>query len=231
MAKPTYLDLDFGSRIEKVIDIIGGMSETARQTGISVPSISRWRDGTSDPSRTNIVKLAEAANVSLAWLATGDGEMKSSEESTNSNTNEGDYVSVPFYRATASAGHGAFTDGHSKPSHHLAFRKRWLEAKGFDLKHLVGLVVSGDSMEPTIHDGAAIIINMARNEVMDGNIYVIRIANRLWIKRTQWLTNGGLRLISDNKTYDNMDISATDLEHDDIEVIGQVVHTAYDLVK
>ncbi|PIE42525.1 MAG: hypothetical protein CSA47_00295 [Gammaproteobacteria bacterium] len=85
-------------------------------------------------------------------------------------------------------------------------------------------------MEPTIKDGASIIINTTRKEPADGNIYVIRIGDRLWVKRTQWLLDGGLRLNSDNDYYESMDIALGDFEHDDIEIVGQVVHTAYDLV-
>ncbi len=74
-------------------------------------------------------------------------------------------------------------------------------------------------MEPTIQNGAAIIINTSRNEAMDGDIFVVRIGDRLWVKRTQWLTDGGLRLISDNHIYEKMDVSAVDLQHDNIEVM------------
>ncbi len=183
------------------------------------------------PSRTNLVKLAETADVNLTWLATGIGEMDSSEDKNNTDTSESDYIHVPFFRTEASAGHGSFLDEQREPIHYLAFRWRWLKHHGFALKDLVGLVAKGDSMEPTIQDNAAIIINTSRNEVMDGKIYVIRMADRLWVKRTQWLPNNGLRLISDNKNYGDIDFTKNDLESEDIEVIGQVVHTAYDLVK
>ncbi len=232
MAKPTYSDLAFAERISQTINIIGGISEAARQIGVSIPSISRWRDGTSDPSRSNLVNLAKQAGVSVAWLATGEGSMHDAKEAPQAITGWDDnYEYVPFYKAEASAGHGSFLDEHREPTHYLAFRKRWLTAKGFALKDMVGLIARGDSMEPTVQNGAAIIVDTSRNEAMDGNVYVIRMGDRLWIKRTQWLPSGGLRLISDNKMYDSVDVTARDLEHDDIEVIGQVVHTAYDLIR
>ncbi len=231
MAKPTYFDSEFAERISQTIEIVGGTSETARQIGVSIPSIARWRDGTSDPSRSNLVNLAKQAGVSVAWLATGEGSMHDAKEVPETTTGWDDnYEYVPFYKTEASAGHGSFLDEHREPTHYLAFRKRWLSAHGFALKDLVGLVSRGDSMEPTIKDGAAIIINTTRKEPADGNIYVIRIGDRLWVKRTQWLLDGGLRLNSDNDYYESMDIALGDFEHDDIEIIGQVVHTAYDLV-
>ena len=83
-------------------------------------------------------------------------------------------------------------------------------------------------MEPTIPDGATILVDSSRIEPLDGKIYVIRIDDRLWIKRVQWILGGGLRLISDNRIYSDIDISKADLEHADVQICGQVVYVSYD---
>ena len=93
---------------------------------------------------------------------------------------------------------------------------------------LSAIFIRGDSMEPTIPDGATILVDSSRIEPLDGKIYVIRIDDRLWVKRVQWIPSGGLRLISDNRTYDNFDISKADLEHDNIQICGQVGNVSYD---
>lgn len=67
-----------------------------------------------------------------------------------------------------------------------------------------------------------------QKDIADGDIFVIRIADRLWVKRTQWLPNGHLRLISQNSIYEPFDIDPKD---DAFEIIGEVVHVAYDLNK
>ena len=84
-------------------------------------------------------------------------------------------------------------------------------------------------MEPTIKDGAAVVVDRRRNNPLDGKIYIVRLQDRLWVKRIQWTPNGGLRLISDNQIYSSFDISRMDLENEDMEVIGQIIHTSYDL--
>lgn len=61
----------FPDRVEFVIDKLGGPSEFARSTGVTLSTIARWRKGEAEPSRPNLVKMAEVANVSLEWLATG----------------------------------------------------------------------------------------------------------------------------------------------------------------
>lgn len=83
-------------------------------------------------------------------------------------------------------------------------------------------------MSPTIPDGSTLVIDRSRNYPKDGKIYVIRIDDRLYVKRVQWILNGGLRLISDNKFYEPLDISRSELEQGNIEVIGQIIHTSHD---
>lgn len=68
-----------------------------------------------------------------------------------------------------------------------------------------------------------------KNTAKDGRIYVIRIGEQLYIKRTQWLPTG-LRLISDNKElYDPIDLSQADIASSNVEIYGQVIHISYDL--
>lgn len=58
---------------------------------------------------------------------------------------------------------------------------------------------------------------------------MVRIDDRLYVKRTQWLPKGGLRLISDNNMYESFDITKQELQQGNIQVYGQVVHISYDL--
>ncbi|MFB2539496.1 helix-turn-helix transcriptional regulator [Acinetobacter sp. c3-l95] len=141
-----------------------------------------------------------------------------------------EYAFIPAYDIEASAGHGMFSDGAVQPTRHLAFRKNWLIHKNLKIKDLAIIYTKGDSMVPTIPEKSAILVDMLRNRPLDGRIYVIRIDDRLYVKRTQWLINGGLRLISDNKElYDPIDITKAELENNNIEVVGQVIHVNFDL--
>ncbi len=220
--------MTIGQRLEKLRkDALMSRDAVAKSTTISKSTLQAWELGQREPAFSGVLELADIYKANPKWILFGNESPKLSEPSDL----EGEYGYVPFYKTEASAGHGAFLDEHREPTHHLAFRKRWLNAHGFALKDLVGLISRGDSMEPTIKDGASVIVNTTQKEPADGNIYVIRIGDRLWVKRTQWLLDGGLRLNSDNDFYESMDISVNDLEHGDIEVIGQVVHTAYDLLR
>ena len=69
-------NLQFADRMAKILELFNGnVSELARQAGIAPPSAQRWIDGESDPKMSNLLRLADATNVNLLWMATGQGPM------------------------------------------------------------------------------------------------------------------------------------------------------------
>lgn len=68
----------FQERINVLIDRCGGPTELSKRSGLSRRVIDKYRNGESDPSRQRLVALAEAAEVSISWLANGEGDMEAS---------------------------------------------------------------------------------------------------------------------------------------------------------
>lgn len=68
----------FTDRIKAVINRLDSVANTARIIGVSEGTVRSWRDGNSDPQRKHIVELSKAADVSIAWLAAGEGSMEAS---------------------------------------------------------------------------------------------------------------------------------------------------------
>jgi len=66
---------NFGDRLKKAAAKIGGQVELAKKTGISSRSINAYVMGQVDPSRERVIAMAQAAGVSVAWLAAGVGLM------------------------------------------------------------------------------------------------------------------------------------------------------------
>lgn len=77
MAKPNIYDREFSKRMQNLISQHGGnVSVFAQKLEVSPPTVTRWIKGEADPSRTNLIKISEALDVSLEWLATGNGREK-----------------------------------------------------------------------------------------------------------------------------------------------------------
>lgn len=198
------------------------------ETEVSRTTLQQWEGGITEASIEKILALANIYEVDPTWVIFGDRSSGSSKPESASSIDER-YIQIPAYDAEVSAGHGMFSEGSIKPDKYMAFRTRWARSRGLESKKLAVLFTKGDSMSPTIPDGSAVVINTERNKALDGKVYVIRIDDRLYVKRTQWLIGGGLRLISDNPQYDPLDIKESDMQASDIEVCGQVIHASYDL--
>lgn len=228
-------DPAFFSRIREVVAVIGNQSKAAEQIGVTVSSVARWIKGESDPSRTNLVRLAQAAGVSIQWLATGEGERNQENpapkqtqdpnppivDTIGNSVNINDFVFIPFYDVNASAGHGTWTDDESQKTT-LAFRREWLAT--FVTRHFEQLSVvsvQGDSMSGVLEDGDTILINHTQTEPRDG-LYALRIGNDVFVKRIQRFPDH-LLIKSANPEYAPFKISTTEDSDQNTAIIGKVV--------
>lgn len=172
------------------------------------------------PRLDNLLRIAEAAGVSVEWLATGREPTKSDSQF------EEEFALIPGYNVQVGAGHGSIA-GDESPTRELAFRRKWLRFRGFHESNLVLVFAKGDSMEPTISDNETVMVDTSEKKLRDGRIYVIRNGDHLLVKRIQTLWNDGVQLLSDNKEYPPQEIPRDNLEN--LEVIGKVVWVGKDL--
>lgn len=199
------------------------------KTGFSRSSLQAWEAGEREPKLDNLYDLANLYGVHPWQLLSGEDLPSTDNIETQPDTIDDEYAYIPAYDVEVSAGNGSVCLGEATATKHLAFRRQWLTARGLREESLAALFTKGDSMTPTIPESAVVVINRDHTVPMDGKVYVIRIDDRHFVKRTQWLIGGGLRLISDNKLYDPLDITKADMAANNIEICGKVIHTSYDL--
>ncbi|UZA23900.1 helix-turn-helix domain-containing protein [Moraxella bovis] len=217
-----------GTRLQQVREQSGlGRATVCEKVGIGTTTLRQWEVGATEVSLETLEKLARLYKVSPQYLIFGTNGDTLPPEPTS--TSDDEYHYVPYFRGViASAGGGKFSDGVIGTDDFLAFRKEWINRTSLTASQLVAINTDGDSMFPTIPENATVLIDKSKNTAKDGRIYVIRIGEQLYVKRTQWLPTG-LRLISDNTIYDPIDLSKADLDSSDIEIYGQVIHISYDL--
>lgn len=207
------------TRIKEASARIGDRKKVANLMGISEAQLYRYLKGEGAPSVSSLVALAKAADVSIDWLATGKGGQGDVGLTP-------DYGYIPLYNVRASAGEGNEFDRESVVSH-LAFNQTWLknELKA-NPKDLVAIIVQGESMEPTLSDGDAVLINTQDSSISRDGIYVFRMGNGLSVKRLQHMPGGLIRAKSDNPSYEPFDFRLDELGAD-FTVIGRVVWVAH----
>ena len=148
------------------------------------------------PGIEKAVLMAQKAGVSLEWLATGKGPMRPDAPATT-----GDFVLVPLYEQRAAAGHGAAASD-EQPNGFFSFRRDWVRATlGGDPSRLAILPATGDSMEPLIHEGDLLLVDLSVTVPAGDGIYVLERDGDLLVKKVHPLLSGALIIDSLNQAY------------------------------
>lgn len=176
------------------------------------------------PSRNLLLKLREAFGLNPDWVLSGEGEMlvpqrplrprggqvQRIEQVNDARPGHGDvtvdgedFSFIRRYRVNLSAGLGLVLDGEPLAGA-MAFSTRWLAAQGIN-EDLSGIVrVSGDSMAPTIPDGALVLVHAAERRVEREGIFAFSREGEAFVKRLipvdRWPDGRAKRIIivSDN---------------------------------
>ncbi|MEE3607530.1 LexA family transcriptional regulator [Avibacterium paragallinarum] len=237
MSKPNIYDEKFSERMKSIANtnFKGNYSEFARAVGVAQASLARWVKGEADPSRSNLVKIAEVTNVSLEWLATGKepnkkGIVSKAFEYLEKEFAEFDGIAMlrTFESIEVSAGFGSFNEGVTQPDGQIPYDNNLLQRLGVKPQHCGVFWANGYSMQPTIFDGDQLLVDFSKKEIKNEKIYLVQNGESIWVKRIKLLWNG-VELISDNKEeYPPFKITAEEAQ--DIQIIGQVVHIGHSLV-
>ena len=129
-----------------------------------------------------------------------------------------DLFALPKLDVHFAAGPGAFADSESIVKD-IVFRGDWLRKYGINPKKCSLVEVDGDSMEPTLHDGAMVLLDHQRTRRLADRVFAVRSDDLLLIKR----------LVHDN--HDWLLVSDNEEEYEPVRwpseavVIGQVMWT------
>lgn len=140
---------------------------------------------------------------------------QSAEQDESTVASPGTFVTAPRFEVLAAAGGGATVDGEVVKGH-LAFTKKWLRDHGLMADKLAVIEVQGDSMEPTLHGGDIVLLDLREPKLRDGEIYTLRRTDELLVKRLRKQRDSWL-IVSDNILYP---VEPLD---ENVSVIGQVV--------
>jgi len=196
----------FAEKIAEKRKILGiSQIDLGKQIGVSQAVYHRIEQAKTRVNIEVIKKLCEVLGLDVSEALMPD-QVKKSEQK------EG-YRTIPEYNVRVSAGHGEF-QGIEEVKQNLQMPKMFLPENG-----QVGFVrVEGDSMTPTIAHGDYVAVEFDSGYTSDG-LYLIRIDDAVFVKRLQ-RKFGGVRIISDNQQYEEMNVSPDD--GNDFGLIGRV---------
>ena len=127
-----------------------------------------------------------------------------------------DHVGITEIKAAAGAGAVVLEE---MIKGQVKFPYRWLRSRGLKPESYRIIRVAGESMEPTLPDGSAILVNLESEHPEDGRIFVVRTGDELIVKRTMRDDKAGWLLVSDNPDKRTW---PTQPWPDDGEIVGEV---------
>ena len=192
-------ELRLADRIRTAVRAAGGPSAIAERSGIPLSSLNKYVRGAISPSAVVLERIAGATDRPISYFL-GPESAVSDHDTPNkaSHLPDDDIVRIPILDVSAGAGSGIDNDG-TEIVAYLPFPVGFLRRLGIKPEHVRGVRSRGDSMEPTIGDKMLVLINTAVADLHDGEIYGIRAADGMRLKRIQRHIDGSVTLISDNR--------------------------------
>jgi phage repressor protein C with HTH and peptisase S24 domain len=202
----------------------GVQRNIAMQAGVTEAFISQILAGTNKASARTQAAIAracgfpaledmlQAGKSSRNQAAVPDAEhhlivqVHSQSEKIILNGSIDDYRGIPLYGSgrLAAGANGMAFDPYEPPVSMVVIYKP--EIQGSARHNLSALKVGGDSMAPTIPQGAVVVVDLSDREQVDGRIFVVNVPDggidMAAVKRVRrWEKGKGFVLISDNASY------------------------------
>lgn len=185
-------------------------------------SINDLFTGKVAPSINKVNVIAKALNVTVHYLI-GNGP-PDIDTYINETTQEHEYTAIRFLAASASAGSGVERPAYIEEKSRLHFLTLWLRKNigHTNSDKLIMIECEGDSMEPTLNDGDAVLIDRNQNNIKHG-IYVFQDIDNceFKVKRLQLMQGGKVKVVSDNTKYHPYEMNASEMH-----IVGKVVWRA-----
>lgn len=214
-----------GERIEKEMNKKGlTRKDLAEAINISTMAVGDLINNKTKKPR-NLLEIAEALDVDIKWLKTGEGEPNTTLSTVEENQES---IVIDVLDVEASAGNGSTGDlvevvsklYYVPEQFHLYFR-------GMNPDSIRIINIRGDSMTPTFASGDMIFVDIGISCFDGDGVYVFTYKDHLYVKRLQ-MAGDRLIVISDNPTYKEWSITEENSEH--LHIQGKVkVHQSQQL--
>ncbi|MBR7651419.1 helix-turn-helix transcriptional regulator [Brucella oryzae] len=221
LARPETNKTPLAGRLRDIRRALGDLPRDAfaKSLNVSEKTLGNYERGDNEPDASVLLAYKQVYGVDVSWLLTGEGPMFSESATLVPGA---DLVEIPLYDVQAAAGSGLIPkeDG----SHNtVAFSRAFLRSIGAKPENCVMLEAKGDSMLPTIPNGAFMIVDQSKQEIVDEEVFVFRVGAGLKVKRAYWRMNNDLELRSDNEANGYPpEIIGRDMA-EELAVIGQVL--------
>jgi repressor LexA len=184
--------------------------DVARDLGVPPSTLSTWENGIYQPDIEMLHKLAEYYNVSIDYLL---GRDLIDHESV-----KGDGVLIPVMGCVPA---GVPFEAVENIVGYVSIPPEWANKGGY-----AALQIKGDSMEPKISDGDAVIIK-EQTDAESGDIVIAYVNGYEATCKKLRKTEKGLYLVPLNSAYDSTFYSNEEVKKTPVKIMGVVVNISW----
>ena len=170
------------------------------------------------------VEIPKVADF-LEWDVTDFARFAAGETSRAPDSVRRDVIKLPYMEVVASAGRGVYA-GEEYNRQFMSVSVGKVSSNLPSAKTSQIVAIKGDSMEPTLRDGAFVVIDTAQTELVDGKIFVVCVNDELFIKR---LFRDPIKkkviLKSDNPNHPSWEA-----DENDLRICGRLVAKVFEMV-
>ena len=212
----------FAARLKAAVQRGGGPKAVSEAASVPLSTLNTYLAGSAEPKITIAVRLAQALAVPLSDLLddAAEGEGPGNQTSRLGIQAQAEAAAIPMLDLYVSAGPG-YENEPAKSAEVMWLPRSLLRALGVREKYARFMVARGDSMIPTIKDGALVLVDTSFSRAKDEGIYVVLVGNGLRIKRIAFGWQGSINLLSDNDQYPPEKVDAPEAEA--LRIMGKVV--------
>ena len=172
-------NLNLSEWVKKARNAAGLTQEAlADKLNMTKANVSAMENGRTTPSFINILEMATLAGIPLPHV-------EDNELTELSSVQKEDTIIIPEYQARAECGQGF--DGNDDVANiagGLPFSRKQLASLGIHEKDACIIYAMGDSMSPTIENGATVMLDLSQTTPIEGAVFaIIRTGNGTVIKR------------------------------------------------
>jgi phage repressor protein C with HTH and peptisase S24 domain len=167
-----------GSRLKNAMDAKGVKpADMVARKVLSKAGIYQWLNHTvkRDKVRDETVKkVCTSLGIRREWLLDGIGAMRPEAYEDRPEPLDDGHSSILGYAQAVGLGDGVEAEEYAE-THKLKFRADSLARKRLKPRDLAVFYGKGDSMEPRIHEGDAVLFDQSDTRPRDGHLYVILV--------------------------------------------------------
>lgn len=187
----TELDKQAALRLQKLWDEraerLGVTQETvANILDRSQGLVSQYLRGKLALNYRAVLAFSQALQLDSPEMIRSDLPEQQLALTSGSQSEDPEWRDILGYAQALGLGAGAEATEYAE-THRLKFRADSLARKGLHARNLAVYYGKGDSMEPRIHDGDAILFDTSDTRPADGQIFVIQLGREIYAKRCEVL--------------------------------------------